>query len=173
MALIGDLNKQRQHLVNECREIVDKVKDVQYRMKVAEVQNDEQQKSGLNAEAVVLNQMMKEKSEELEKINAEVDGQKAVFEAEAANANLIKNVAFVAAILCFWMPTFNVGLVYLLICLAVGFYFSSKANDQKAYAAGYSESEWKQKKKEISQEIDRKNRDRDDLARSIAEHLKK
>jgi hypothetical protein len=147
---------------------------VQYKLKVAEVQKDDEQTlNQLNAEMTVLTQMAQDLTAKLNLNAASIDELKSVFEARENQLKMYRLFAYLAIGLCYFMPSFGMGFIYVVVCLFVAFYLTSQANDQLAYSEGYTVQEWKSKKETISALNKQKAQDREALAKSISEHLKK
>ena len=170
---VGELFAQQQILINETQELVQRSRDLKYRSKVAEAQNDFQQLNLLNAEDKVLSEMIKEKNNEIQSLSFDIESKQTSHKKDAFIASSVQFIAGIAVLFCFLMPSFGAGLIYVIFCFIIGAFAGSIATDSKAYAAGISVSEWKQRKDQIKDDIRQRNFEREELAKSIAEHLRK
>jgi len=173
MNSIKDLHERKKYIAEEGAFLQKKYQELLYQVRVADEKNDRARVEELKAEGNVVMKMAKEKMDEIQRIDSEISGIQDKFKNESAKYTKSRNYCFAASLICFFMPNFWLGVVWLAIFLILAYNFNSKASDQRAYAAGYTEGEWDETKKEISREIKRENEQRERLAKSIADQLKK
>jgi len=173
MNSIKSLHERRKYIAEEGAFLQKKYQELLYQVRVADEKNDRDKVEELKAEGAAVMKMAKEKMDEIQRIDAEISGVQGKFKNEAEKFSKSRNYCLLASLICFFMPNFWIGVIWLGIFLILAYNFNSKASDQRAYAAGYTEEEWVDTKKEINREIKRENEQRERLAKSIADHLKK
>lgn len=173
MNSIKDLHERKKRIAEEGAFLQNKYQELLYQVRVADEKNDKAKVDELKTEGSVVMKIAKEKAEEIQRLDAQISGIQNTYKSEGDKHTKSRNYCLAASLICFLLPNFWLGLAWLAIFLILAYNFNSKAGDQRAYAAGYTEGEWDEAKKEISREIKRENDQRERLAKSIADQLKK
>lgn len=169
---LSQMMQERNQLLQEGQSHLSRIKEVQYQLKVATVENNENKISSLNAEVQVLAKMAQEGTSKINALNASIETQQTSMKAEAKTLYVYSQLILAASLLAFFMPM-EVGFLWFIGCLIVGGTMYKKYETKKAYAAGISEEQLENMKKEVKTELAEEERVRNALAKAIAAEMKK
>lgn len=169
---LSQMMQERNQLLQEAQSHLSRIKEVQYQLKVATEENNENKISSLNAEVQVLAKMLQEDKSKINALNASIETQQTSMKAEAKTLYVYSQLIVAASLLAFFMPM-EVGFLWFIGCFIVGAIMYQKYLAKKAYAAGISEEQFENIKKEAKAEFAEEERVRNALAKAIADEMKK
>ena len=172
MTQLSKLIKTKRDMHSEALELMGKLKEANFKLRVAEKEDVYEKINTAKAEVLVLAEMIEEIKIKIENLEPEISTNKTNYKSKK---RIITNnqFLFIFLILCsFSFDDKNYTIICIILCLVVLFVLQNKKIEIDALEAGLSEEEIKKIKKDAVDNLNKRDEENKRLASAIRDEFK-